>query len=160
MPLDTDFYFESSDIVLYRGKRLLKLTCYKGPFLFDHRCLLTIQPYYKKKTFLISGLILLQSTMARQLMAKEVLIYGDSNVQRHLLHSGKYYFQQSDCEVSRNVHEFTSALQTLPQEKYKLVVFAMLTNIVIDAGQSAPGNLFTRLGNIENCVKALVKTIR
>jgi hypothetical protein len=85
--------------------------------------------------------------MSRQLIAKEVLILGDSNVQRHLLHSGKYYSQQSDCEVSRNVSEFTTVLNTIPQNKYKLVIFAMLTNIVVDAGQSAPGSLLTRLSN-------------
>jgi hypothetical protein len=98
--------------------------------------------------------------MSRQLITKEILIVGDSNVQRHLVHSGKYYFQQSDCKVARNLEEFATAITSISAEKYKMVIFAMLTNIVVTAGNTSPGPLASRLISIEACLKSLIETIR
>jgi len=97
--------------------------------------------------------------MARQLIAKEILIIGDSNVQRHLVHSGKYYYQQSDCEVARNLEEFTTGVQSITKDKYKFVIFAMLTNSVINAGNSSQGPLAIWLNAIKACLKSLIKQI-
>jgi hypothetical protein len=99
--------------------------------------------------------------MSRQLLAKEVLLIADSNVSRNLLHSGRLYQEQSDFRTARNLNEFAEAIRDIPQGSYKMVVFAMLTNIVIDAGNSAAtSNFDTRLGVIQNCLRDLITEIR
>ncbi len=49
--------------------------------------------------------------MSRQIQAaKDLLIFGDSNVERNILHTGRLYSQSSESVPSRNLNEFTSAL--------------------------------------------------
>jgi hypothetical protein len=99
--------------------------------------------------------------MARQLQAsKELLLIGDSNVERNLLHTGRLYCLQSESIPARNLSEFHQVLAHLQPNKYKIVVFAMLTNIVISAGNSVSANQpAARLLTIEACLKKLVRAI-
>jgi hypothetical protein len=108
--------------------------------------------------FLFLFLILL-STMAQQ-FTKDILILGDSNVERNILHIGHLYSQLSDSVPARNLEEFSTALTHLPTDKYRIVIFAMLTNIVVGAGNSSPStDLPTRLRCIEACLKSLFQLI-
>jgi hypothetical protein len=99
--------------------------------------------------------------MSRQLqVAKDLLILGDSNVERNLLHTGRLYCLQSESVPARNLVEFSEALSQLQLGKYKIIVFAMFTNIVINAGNFvSTNNHAARLTAIEACLKKLIKTI-
>jgi hypothetical protein len=75
--------------------------------------------------------------MARQLQAnKELLIIGDSNVERNILHTGRLYCQLAESLPTRNLTELSTAVNHIQPTKHKVVVFAMLTNIIISAGNS------------------------
>jgi hypothetical protein len=99
--------------------------------------------------------------MARQLQAaKDLLIFGDSNVERNILHTGRAYSQTCVSVPARNLAEFTQALNQLQPGKYKIVVFTMLTNIVITSGNSvSSNNSATRLTAIEASLKSLISLI-
>ncbi len=98
--------------------------------------------------------------MSRQLQArKEILILGDSNVERNLLHSGRLYCQYAESVATRNLHEFTHALSQLQPEGPNLVVLAMFTNIVVEAGSIHVRDLPSRLLAIEACLKILIRDI-
>jgi hypothetical protein len=99
--------------------------------------------------------------MSRQLQArKSLLIIGDSNVERNILHTGRLYCEEAESVPARNQNEFNSALKRIQPNKHKLVVFAMLTNFVVSAGNSAPSaDLPTRLTAIESYLKVLVGEI-
>jgi hypothetical protein len=99
--------------------------------------------------------------MARQLQAaKDLLILGDSNVERNILHTGRLYSQTSESIPDRNITELNQALTQLQPGKYKIVVFAMLTNLVINAGNSSTlNNPATRLAAIEASLKTLFRTL-
>jgi len=84
--------------------------------------------------------------MSRQLQVKkEVLIIGDSNVERYLHHTGRLYCEQGDSVPARNLAEFNRAIHQIPADKYKMVVLAMLTNILVDAGNSVPATSVFRI---------------
>jgi hypothetical protein len=72
--------------------------------------------------------------MSRQIHARDILIIGDSNVRRNLARSGRHYSQSADIGSARNLSEFAEAVKLIQPDKYRIVVFAMLTNIVVDAG--------------------------
>jgi hypothetical protein len=99
--------------------------------------------------------------MARQTqIAKDVLIFGDSNVERNILHTGRLYSQTSDSVSARNLNEFSQALAQFQPGKYRIVIFSMFTNIVINAGNSvASNNTMARLSAVEACLKSLVRLI-
>jgi hypothetical protein len=99
--------------------------------------------------------------MSRQLQtSKELLIIGDSNVERNLIHTGRLYCLQSESLPARNLAEFHQVLSQLQPNKYKIVIFAMLTNIIISAGNSVSVNqTAARLLTIEACVKKLIRSI-
>jgi hypothetical protein len=99
--------------------------------------------------------------MSRQLQAgKELLIFGDSNVERNLSGTGRLYCSQTDSVPARNLTEFHQALSQLPPNKYRIVIFAMMTNIVISAGNSvSANNNYDRIKTIETCVKKIIRTI-
>ena len=99
--------------------------------------------------------------MSRQLQArKSLLIIGDSNVERNLLHTGRLYCEQAESAPARNHREYQAALKLIQPNKHKLVVFAMLTNLVIDTGNYTPApNLPSRLLPIDSFLKSLIKEI-
>ncbi len=75
--------------------------------------------------------------MARQLQAKkELLLLGDSNVERNILHTGRLYCQLAESVPARNIAELSNAVNQIQPNKHKVVVLAMLTNIIINAGNS------------------------
>jgi hypothetical protein len=98
--------------------------------------------------------------MARQSQVKDLLIFGDSNVERNLLHSGRLYSLQSESVPSRNQNELVAALPQLKPGQHKIVIFAMFTNLIVTAGNSASANnQEARLTAIEACLKRIIKTI-
>jgi len=106
-------------------------------------------------------LFLTSTTMSRQLIAKEILLVGDSNVQRNLLSAGRLYSDLCENGLARNISEFAEAVKLIQRDKYKLVIFAMLTNIMVDAGNtSASPSLDARLATIKPYLEALIKDIR
>jgi len=75
--------------------------------------------------------------MARQLQAnKELLIIGDSNIERNILHTGRLYCQLAESVPTRNLGELGQAVGKIQPGRHKVVVFAMLTNIIVNAGNA------------------------
>jgi hypothetical protein len=99
--------------------------------------------------------------MSRQLQArKSLLLIGDSNVERNILHTGRLYCDEAESVPARNQNELHAALRLIQPNKHKLVVFAMLTNLVISAGNLAPStDLRSRLTAIESYLKVLIREI-
>ncbi len=77
----------------------------------------------------------LTSAMA-QLIAKDLLIIGNSNIRRYLYRAGGAYSQACDCGIARNLTEFGNSLKMIESKNYRIVIFAMMTNIVIDTGST------------------------
>jgi hypothetical protein len=96
--------------------------------------------------------------MSRQLQAKkELLILGDSNVERHILHTGRLYCQLAESVPARNITELSNAVNQIQPNKHKVVVLAMLTNIVVNAGNTlATLDPSARLVPVEACLKSLI----
>ena len=97
--------------------------------------------------------------MSRQVISKDVLIVGDSNIRRYLYRSGGAYSQACDCGLARNLTEFGDTLKLIESDKYRIVIFAMMTNIVIDAG-SAGHDHSSRYDAIEECLSPLLENLR
>jgi hypothetical protein len=98
--------------------------------------------------------------MSRQLVAKEILIVGDSNIQRNLLSAGRLYSDLSENGLARNLVELAEAIKLIHHDKYKLIIFAMMTNIIVDAGNTATSTcLDARLAAIKPYLEALIKDI-
>jgi len=99
--------------------------------------------------------------MSRQLQAnKELLIIGDSNVERNLLHTGRLYCQYAESVPARNLSELGTAVSLIQPSKHRAVVFAMMTNIVINAGSSISTlDPSARLIAVEACLKSLFRDI-
>jgi hypothetical protein len=97
--------------------------------------------------------------MSRQVISKDVLIVGDSNIRRYLYRSGGAYSQACDCGLARNLTEFGDTLKLIESDKYRIVIFAMMTNIVIDAG-SAGHDQSSRMELIGECISPLLENLR
>jgi hypothetical protein len=99
--------------------------------------------------------------MARQLHLprRDTLIIGDSNIRRNLSRAGKLYAQTTDCGLARNLAEFTAVCQQLEPGKYKAVIFAMMTNILVSAGDTGYDHP-TRMTAISECLGPLIRNIR
>jgi hypothetical protein len=97
--------------------------------------------------------------MARQLQAKkELLILGDSNIERNLLHTGRLYCELAESVPARNLAELGAAISHIDPSKHKVVIFAMLTNIVVSAGNAVSTlDLSVRLTAVEACLKSLFR---
>ncbi len=102
-----------------------------------------------------------QLRMARQLQAnKELLIIGNSNIERNILHTGRLYCQLAESVPARNLQELSNAVSQIQPNKHKVVVFAMLTNLIVSAGNSISTiDPSPRLIAVESCLKALFKDI-
>ena len=94
-----------------------------------------------------------------QLLAKDLLILGDSNVKRYLYRAGGAYSQACDCGLARNMTEFGNTLNLLEAKDYRIVIFAMMTNIVIDA-RSGGHYQASRLELIGKCTSPLLENLR
>jgi ribosomal protein L30E len=106
-------------------------------------------------------LFCLTPTMAHQLQAKkELLIIGDSNIERNILHTGRLYCELAESVPARNLQELSMAVGQIQNGKHKVVVFAMLTNLIINAGNTVTAiDLPPRLVAVEACLKSLLKDI-
>ncbi len=95
--------------------------------------------------------------MARQLQAnKELIIIGDSNIERNILHTGCLYCQLAESVPARNLIELGTAVSQIQPNKHKVVVFAMLTNIVVNTGNTVSTlDSSARLIAVEACLKTL-----
>ncbi len=97
--------------------------------------------------------------MARQLHVKDILLIGDSNIRRNIARSGRYYSQSAEIGSARNLTEFAEAVKMIEPEKFKIVIFAMITNIAIDAGNPCL-DAQARLQAISDCLGPLFVEIR
>jgi hypothetical protein len=99
--------------------------------------------------------------MSRQLQAKkELLIIGDSNIERNILHTGRLYCELEESVPSRNLQELGMAVGHIQPNKHKVVVFAMLTKLVINAGSAVSAlDIPPRLVAVEACLKSLFRDI-
>jgi hypothetical protein len=98
--------------------------------------------------------------MSRQLqVSKELLIIGDSNVERNISQIGNLYRQYATSVPARNLSEFTTALGALKPNTHRTIVFAMFTNIVANAGGTLSQDLSTRLSAIDACLKQVINSI-
>jgi hypothetical protein len=86
--------------------------------------------------------------MSRQVLSRDILILGDSNIRRYLYRSGGAYAQTCDFGMARSLTEFGTSLKMVESPNYRIMVFAMLTNIVIDAG-STGNDHFSRMEAID-----------
>jgi hypothetical protein len=101
------------------------------------------------------------SKMSRQLQArKSLLIIGDSNVERNILHTGRLYCEQAESVPARNQGEYQRALKSIQPNQHKLVVFAMLTNLVVNAGNASSSTaLSSWLTSIESFLSVFIKDL-
>jgi hypothetical protein len=61
--------------------------------------------------------------------------------------------------VVRNLSEFGTSLKMVESTHYNIIIFAMLTNIVIDA-RSEGTDHSSRLNAIEECLSPLLENLR
>jgi hypothetical protein len=97
--------------------------------------------------------------MSQQVLARNLLILGDSNIRRYLYRAGGAYSQTCDCGMARNLSEFGNTLKMIENTNYRIIVFAMLTNIIIDAGSEGTDH-DSRMNAIEECLNPLLENFR
>jgi hypothetical protein len=61
--------------------------------------------------------------------------------------------------MARSLIEFGNNLKMVESTNYRIVVFAMLTNIVIDAG-SAGNDHFSKMEAIDECISPFLENLR
>jgi hypothetical protein len=98
-------------------------------------------------------------TMSQQVRARSLLVLGDSNVRHYLYRAGGAYSETCDCGIVRNLSEFGTSLKMVENTHYNIIIFAMLTNIVIDAGSEGTDQA-SRLNAIEECLSPLLENFR
>jgi hypothetical protein len=97
--------------------------------------------------------------MAQHVISRDVLILGDSNVRRYLGRCGGAYTQACDCGLARNMSEFGSSLRMVEAASYRIVIFAMMTNILIDAGSEGQDH-HSRIHAMDECLSPLIENLR
>ena len=88
----------------------------------------------------------------------EFLILGDSNVKRFYTRLGLTQAQNIEFAQARNMNEVTNALSTV-KNCFKFVIFACLTNLIVDAGEAASNDV-DRMSAIEEMFNSIVPLIR
>ena len=96
--------------------------------------------------------------MASQLQAKEYLVLGDSNVNRFYTRIGLSQAQNLDFVQCRNIEEVSTALTTF-KRSYKVVVMAFLSNLIVDAGETASNDI-DRMSAIDDMFNNIIPPIR
>jgi len=93
-------------------------------------------------------------------MAKDILVIGDSNVQRYYTRLGQLA-QGMDFTRARNVEEMQQAFTAFKESKvvYKIIVLAFISNMIVSAGEegSSPAD---RLSSIEGLFNEVIPIIR
>jgi hypothetical protein len=83
-------------------------------------------------------------------------LLGDSNVERNILHTGRLYCQMAESVPARNITELSNAVNQIQPAEHKVVVLAMLTNIIVNSGNAiATLDPSARLIAVEACLKGL-----
>ncbi len=78
-------------------------------------------------------------------------------MERHILHTGRLYCQLAESVPARNITELSNAVNQIQPNKHKVVVLAMLTNIVVNAGNTiATLDPSARLIAVEACLNSLI----
>ena len=88
----------------------------------------------------------------------EFLIMGDSNVKRFYTRIGLTHAQNIEFVEARNMTEFKTALSSF-KDSFKIVILAFLTNLIVDAGDSAANNV-DRMSAIEELCNTVIPQIR
>ena len=88
----------------------------------------------------------------------EFLIMGDSNVKRFYTKIGLTNAQNIEFVEARNMAEFNTALTSI-KNAFKIVIFAFLTNLVIDAGDAATNDV-DRMSAIEELYNTVIPQIK
>ena len=88
----------------------------------------------------------------------EFLIVGDSNVRRFYTKIGLVHARNIEFVEARNMTEFSKALGAF-KDTFKIVVLAFLTNLIVDAGDSATNDV-DRMSAIEELYNTIVPQIR
>ena len=88
----------------------------------------------------------------------EFLILGDSNVKRFYTKLGLTQSQNIDFVEARNMNEVTNAF-TMIKDCYKFVIFACLTNLIVEAGSAATNDV-DRLSAVEEMYNSVIPLIR
>ena len=96
--------------------------------------------------------------MASQLLAREYLVLGDSNVSRFYTKIGMSIAQNLDFIPARNVEEVTNGLKAI-QRSYKFVIFAFWSNLISFAGDGASNDV-DRMSSVDDMFNAIVPLIR
>jgi hypothetical protein len=97
--------------------------------------------------------------MAQQVISRDVLILGDSNIRRYLNRCGGAYTLACDCGMARSMTEFGNSLKMVEAPNYRIVIFAMMTNIIIDAGSEGHDHQ-SRIDAIDECLSPLIENLR
>ena len=96
--------------------------------------------------------------MASQLQARELLVLGDSNVNRFYTRIGLSQAQTLDFVQCRNISEVTTALASF-KRSYKIVVMAFLSNLIVDTGETATNDV-DRMSAIDDTLNNIIPQIR
>ena len=72
-------------------------------------------------------------------MSREILIIGDSNVRRFYNKLGRQVKMLAFVQA-RDLEEATTAMQSVTSD-YKFVVFAFITNLIINAGEEGQNSV-------------------
>ena len=96
--------------------------------------------------------------MVSQLQAREYLVLGDSNVNRFYTRIGISHAQNLDFVQVRNFEEVSAALPNF-KRSYKFVVMAFLSNLIVDAGETAANDV-DRMSAIDGMFNSVIPLIR
>lgn len=88
----------------------------------------------------------------------EYLVIGDSNVKRFYTKIGMSHVQNLDFVEARNLTELSTAMSSI-NNTFKFVVLACLTNLIVDAGDSAVNDV-DRISAIEELYNTVVPLIK
>ena len=88
----------------------------------------------------------------------EYLVIGDSNVKRFYTKIGMSHVQNLEFVEARNLAEFNTALSSF-KNTFKMVILAFLTNLIVDAGDSATNDV-DRMSAIEELYNTVIPSLR
>ena len=91
------------------------------------------------------------------IMSRELLLIGDSNVRRFYSKLGSQV-QLLEFAQARSLEELNTAIQTV-KASYKIVVFAFITNLIVNCGEENP-NPIDRAEALEDLFHTTISMIR
>ena len=88
----------------------------------------------------------------------EFLVIGDSNVKRFYTKIGLSHAKNITFAQARNLSELSTAISSI-NDGFKFIILAFLTNLVIEAGDSATNDI-DRVSSIEELYNSVIPLIR